>query len=85
MDDLLTLCSRCGLRLFDDYLVYASGVVVVSETGQQKLEVAAAADPVLLRLLFDASGREVEKTLRLGGVAGRMRRRAERLLREERK
>jgi hypothetical protein len=55
---------------------------VVSEAGQRKLEQVAAADPALPRLLFDASGREVEKTLRLGGLSRQMRRRARRRLRE---
>jgi hypothetical protein len=81
VDDLLTLCGRCGLRLFDDYVVYTGGVVVISEAGQAKLEAAAARDPALPRLLYDASGAEVAKTLKLGGVSKRMRRRAERLLR----
>jgi hypothetical protein len=79
--DLLTLCGRCGLRLFDDYIVRAGGVVVVSEQGQRKLEAAAARDPALPRLLFDASGRELEKMLRLGGVSRQWRRRTERMLR----
>jgi hypothetical protein len=82
--DLLTLCGRCGLRLFDDYTVRAGGVVVISEQGRRKLEAAAARDLALPRLLFDASSRELEKTLRLGGVSRRLRRRVERMLRQGR-
>jgi hypothetical protein len=80
--DLLTICGRCGLRLFEDYDIREGGIVVISERGQCKLEAAAIWDPALPRLLFDASGHELEKTLRLGGVSRRQRRQIGRLLRE---
>jgi hypothetical protein len=70
------------LRLSADYYIGRGGIVIVTEAGQHKLEVAATWDPALPRLPFDAAGVEIEKLLRLDGLSRRMRRGIERLLRE---
>jgi hypothetical protein len=74
-DDLLVLCARAGLRLFDDYLICDGDITVVTEEGQRKLEAAAARDPILARHLYDASGVEVDKLLDHGSLSPRMRHR----------
>jgi hypothetical protein len=78
-DDLLTLCGRCGLRLFDDYVV-DRGLVVVTEAGQRKLEAQAKNDGALAAALCDASGVEATKLLARKELSLTMRRRLLRLL-----
>jgi hypothetical protein len=82
MDDLLTLCGRCGLRLFDDYIVDRD-LVVVTEAGQRKLEAAAEAadDDTLALALHDAAGVEAVKLLARRGLTRSVRRRLRRSLR----
>jgi hypothetical protein len=78
-DDMLMLCARCGLRLFDDYIVRAGDIVVPTEAGQRKLEQAAAGDEALARQIFAASGVEIEKALHHGRLPRAARRRLRRL------
>lgn len=78
--DLLVLCARIGLRLFEDYLVCDGDIVVTTEQGQRRLEQAAATDPVLAEWLYEASGAEIEKLLDHGSLSWAMRRRLARFL-----
>jgi hypothetical protein len=63
MPDLLTLCGHLGLRLFTDYIIHDSDIVVLTEAGQVKLEREAAGDATLARQIFAAAGVEIEKAL----------------------
>jgi hypothetical protein len=75
MDDMLALCGRCGLRLFDDYIIQVGDVVVLTEAGQAKVERAAASDAMLRQQIFVAAGAEIEKALHHGRLPRAARRR----------
>jgi hypothetical protein len=77
-DDLLVLCARVGLRLFEDYVIGDGDITIVTEQGERKLKQAAVRDTGLAQLLYDASGVEIEKMLDHGTMPPALRRRLRR-------
>jgi hypothetical protein len=51
---MLVLRARCGLRLFDDYIVRDGDIIVITAQGQRRLAQAVAADPSLEQSLLEA-------------------------------
>ena len=82
---LLEICEQCGLVTPADYVIWPGVGAVATKAGERRLKALAKHDHGLAEAVLEASGRQLAAVLATSRtLSRRMRRKLERLLREDR-